>query len=40
MTVNVAVSPHNRHRVTIDVGQATKGGDMRPRPVAGSSTPV
>jgi hypothetical protein len=38
MTVNVAVSPHNRHRVTIDVGQATKGGDMRPRPVAGAGT--
>ena len=38
MTVNVAVSPHNKHRVTIDVGQATKGGDMRPRPVAGAST--
>jgi hypothetical protein len=33
--VNVAVSPHNRHRVTIDVGQGSKGGDRRARPVAG-----
>jgi Short C-terminal domain len=38
MTVHVAVSPHNRHRVTIDVGQATKGGDMRPHQVAGAGT--
>jgi hypothetical protein len=36
-TVNVAVSPHNKHRVTIDVGQDTKGGSRRPRPVAGDS---
>jgi len=31
-TVNVAVSRHNRHRVTIDVGQGAKGGGV-PRPV-------
>ena len=33
--VNVAVSPHNRHRVTIDVGQGSKDTDRRARPVAG-----
>lgn len=31
--VHVAVSPHNRKRVTIDVGQGSKGGASRPRPV-------
>jgi Short C-terminal domain len=35
--VNVAVSPHNKLRVTIDVGQNTKDGSRRPRPVAGDS---
>jgi putative oligomerization/nucleic acid binding protein len=35
--VHVAVSPHNKHRVTIDVGQASKGGDRRPRPVTGDA---
>ena len=35
--VNVTVSPHNRHRLTIDVGQDSKGGPKRPRPVAGDS---
>jgi len=29
--VNVAVSPHNRHRVTINVGQASKSGAGSPR---------
>jgi hypothetical protein len=33
--VNVAVSPHNRHRVTIDVGQGSKDGAQAPRPVPG-----
>jgi hypothetical protein len=39
--VHVAVSPHNRHRVTIDVGQGSKGGSRTPRPVdgAGAVTP-
>jgi Short C-terminal domain len=37
-TVNVAVSPHNRHRVTIDVGQDGKGGARVPRPVAVQGT--
>jgi hypothetical protein len=32
-TVNVAVSRHNRQRVTIDVGQGSKGGAGVPRPV-------
>ena len=36
--VNVAVSPHNKHRVTIDVGQGSKDGSRRPRPVAGDTT--
>ena len=35
--VNVAVSPHNRHRVTIDVGQGSKDGAQAPRPVPGRS---
>jgi hypothetical protein len=39
-TVNVAVSPHNKHRVTIDVGQDSKDGSRRPRPVAGDSAVV
>jgi len=30
-TVNIAVSRHNRQRVTIDVGQGSKGGDAAPR---------
>jgi hypothetical protein len=34
--VNVAVSPHNRKRVTIDVGQASTDGSGRPRPVPGA----
>ena len=34
--VHVAVSKHNRHRVTIDVGQGTKGGSRTARPVAGA----
>jgi len=34
--VNVAVSPHNRKRVTIDVGQAGRDGSGRPRPVPGA----
>jgi hypothetical protein len=34
--VNVAVSRHNRKRVTIDVGQASKDGSGRPRPVPGA----
>jgi hypothetical protein len=34
--VHVAVSPHNRKRVTIDVGQGSKGGSRTPRPVAGA----
>jgi hypothetical protein len=38
--VNVAVSPHNRKRVTIDVGQASKNGAGVPRPVPGAGTPV
>jgi hypothetical protein len=33
-TVNVAVSRHNRHRVTIDVGQGSKSGGMQRRPVS------
>ena len=37
-TVNVAVSPHNKHRVTIDVGQDDKDGSRRPRPVADDLT--
>ena len=36
--VHVAVSRHNRHRVTIDVGQGSKGGPRRPRLVAGAGT--
>ncbi len=36
--VHVAVSAHNKHRVTIDVGQGSKGGDRRPRPVTDAST--
>jgi hypothetical protein len=36
--VNVTVSPHNRHRLTIDVGQDSKDSAKRPRPVAGDST--
>jgi hypothetical protein len=32
--VNVAVSPHNRKRVTIDVGQASQDGSGRPGPGA------
>jgi hypothetical protein len=36
--VHVAVSPHNHKRVTIDVGQGSKGGDRRPRPVTGASS--
>ena len=32
-----AVSPHNKHRVTIDVGQDSKDGSRRPRPVAGDA---
>jgi hypothetical protein len=32
--VNVAVSPHNRKRVTIDVGQGSKDGAGVPRPTA------
>jgi hypothetical protein len=35
--VNVAVSSHNKHRVTIDVGQDSKDSSRRPRPVAGAS---
>gem|GEM_PF-3205172 len=31
--VHVAASPHNRKRVTIDVGQGSEGGAGRPRPV-------
>ena len=34
--VHVAVSRHNRHRVTIDVGQGSKGGSRTPRLVAGA----
>jgi hypothetical protein len=39
MTVNVAVSPHNRKRLTIDVGQASKNGNDSPlrAPGAGSA---
>jgi Short C-terminal domain len=33
--VNVAVSPHNRKRVTIDVGQGGKNGTGRPCPAPG-----
>lgn len=33
--VNVAVSPHNHRRVTIDVGQGVKGAPRVPRPVPG-----
>jgi Short C-terminal domain len=36
--VNVAVSPHNRKRVTIDVGQGSKGGTGAPGPVPGART--
>jgi hypothetical protein len=38
--VHVAVSPHNRKRVTIDVGQGSKGGTGRPRPVLGDAGQV
>jgi len=34
--VNVAVSRHNRHRVTIDVGQGSKGDARQPSPVGGN----
>jgi hypothetical protein len=34
--VNVAVSPHNRKRVTIDVGQGRKGGPGVPGPAPSS----
>ncbi len=39
--VNVAVSPHNRKRVTIDVGQGSKDGASAPRgvPDSGIGTP-
>jgi hypothetical protein len=33
-TVNVSVSPYNRKRVTIDVGQGHKGGTGEPAPMA------
>ena len=33
--MHAAVSPHNKHRVTIDVGQDAKDGSRRPRPVGG-----
>jgi hypothetical protein len=36
--VNVAVSPLNRKRVTIDVGQGSKGGNGVPTPVPGART--
>jgi hypothetical protein len=34
--VNVAVSPHNRKRVTIDVGQGSRGGAGVPPPAPGA----
>jgi hypothetical protein len=36
MVVNVAVSPHNRKRVTIDVGQGSRHGAGVPRPAPGA----
>jgi Short C-terminal domain len=36
MVVNVAVSPRNRKRVTIDVGQGSKDGAGVPRPAPGA----
>jgi hypothetical protein len=38
MVVNVAVSPHNRKRVTIDVGQASKSAARGPRQAPGASS--
>ena len=38
MTVNVAVSPQNRKRVTIDVGQASKNGNYGPLQAPGGGS--
>jgi hypothetical protein len=38
--VNVAVSKHNRKRVTIDVGQASRNGAGAARPVPGARMPA
>lgn len=38
--VNVAASPHNHRRVTIDVGQDRKDGPRVPRPVPGHAPTV
>lgn len=39
-TVDVAVSPHNKHRVTIDVGQGSKSAAPASRPVTGNGVDI